>query len=78
MIHTKDRSRESDSDCSLTTEWLTTFEAADYLKVSVGTLRNMTSNGRVPYFKLDRRNRYRLCDLRGLLLSQKRGGFRGI
>lgn len=78
MIDSKDRNREDESNCSLKTEWLTTIEAAAYLKVSVGTLRNMTCNGRVPYFKLDRRNRYRLCDLRGLLLSQRRGGFRGI
>lgn len=78
MIDLKEGNHKSDSECSLTTEWLTTIEAAAYLKVSVGTLRNMTSNGRIPYFKLDRRNRYRLCDLRGLLLSQRRGGFRGI
>jgi len=58
-------------------EWLTTDEAADYLGLSVGALRNMTSNGHVPYHKLGRRNRYRLTDLRELLLSHKRGGFRG-
>ena len=65
--------------CSLKIEmeWLTTDEAAAYLKVSVGSLRNMTSNGRVIYYKLEGRNRYRLSDLRDLLLSQKRGGLYG-
>jgi len=58
-------------------EWLDSTEAAAYLSLSVGSLRNMTSNGHVPYYKLQGRNRYRLEDLRNLLLSQKRGGFRG-
>lgn len=55
-------------------EWMTTEEAAEYLRVSVGALRNMTSNGQVPFHKLGDRNRYRFDELRDLLLSQKRGG----
>lgn len=31
--------------------WLTPQEAADYLGIAVGTLRNWTSNGVVPYAK---------------------------
>ncbi len=59
---------------SLTTEdLLTTEEAASFLKISVGTLRNLTSNGHIPYYKLGRRNRYILDDLRKLILSNKRG-----
>lgn len=58
---------------SLKTEWLDTREAAAYLRVSVGALRNMTSNGRVPFYKLQNRNRYRLSELRDLLLSNRRG-----
>lgn len=58
-------------------EWLTTKEAATYLKISVETLWNLSSNGQVPYHKFGRRNRYALADLRRLLLSQKRGGFYG-
>jgi excisionase family DNA binding protein len=54
-------------------EWLDSAEAATYLSLSVGSLRNMTSNGNIPHYKLGRRNRYRLEDLRNLLLSQKRG-----
>lgn len=59
---------------SLTTkEWLTSEEAADYLSISVGTLRNLTSNGKIPYYKFGKLNRYLQTDLRRLLLSQKRG-----
>jgi excisionase family DNA binding protein len=64
----------ADSNSSLATEWLTTKQAADYLGVPVGTLRNMTSNGKVPYYKFGRLNRYRLSELRRLLLTRKRGG----
>ena len=58
-------------------EWLTTEQAAYYLQVSVPTLRNDSSNGKVPYYKYGKRNRYRLSELRQLLLSNKRGGFNG-
>lgn len=65
-------------DCSLKIrEWMTTEDAATYLGVSVGSLRNMASNGQVPYHKLGRRNRYSVVELRQLLLSQKRGGCHG-
>lgn len=62
---------------SLKTEFneiLTTEEAARYLRLSTGALRNMTSNGLVPYHKLGRRNRYFTEDLRNLLLTNRRGG----
>lgn len=63
---------------SLTTEeWLDSVEAAVYLKVSLGALRNMTSNGQVPFYKMGNRNRYRIEELRQLLLSQKRGASNG-
>lgn len=59
---------------SLTTEeWMTTEEVAAYLKIPIGTLRNMTSNGRLPFYKLGRRNRYLRSDLRQLLFSNKKG-----
>lgn len=63
------------SESSLKTEylWLNTKEAAEFLRVSVKSLRNMTSNGYIPYYKLGRRNRYRKDDLEAILLSQKRG-----
>jgi excisionase family DNA binding protein len=63
------------SSLTSTQEWLTTREAADYLGLSTGSLLNMTSNGKIPHYKLGlRRNRYRVADLRELLLAQKRGG----
>lgn len=64
---------------SLTTkdEWLTTAEAAGVLKIPEGSLRNLTSNGRIPYYKLGRRNRYLKSDLLKLLLSTRKGEFNG-
>lgn len=63
---------------SLTTEeWLDSVEASVYLKVSLGALRNMTSNGQIPFYKMGKRNRYRTEELRQLLLSQKRGASNG-
>lgn len=58
---------------SVEQEWFTTEEAAEYLRISPASLRNMTSNGLVPYYKLGKRNRYLKEELKKLLLSQKRG-----
>lgn len=60
-----------------TKEWLTSEEAAAYLSIPVGTLRNLTSNGKITYYKFGRLNRYLQNDLRRLLLSQKRGASYG-
>lgn len=57
-------------------EWLTPVEVAKYLRLSLGSVRNMTSNGELPYFKLGRRVRYLKKELR-ILLFQKRGFFNG-
>ena len=54
-------------------EWLTTKEAADYLRISSKCLFNLASNGKVPYFKFGRRNRFLLSNLKDLLLAQPRG-----
>jgi len=53
-------------------EWLSTKEAAAYLKVSPRTVLNMCSNGTLTYYKLGRRNRYLQDDLRVLLI--RKGG----
>lgn len=58
-------------------EWLTSKEAAQYLRVSVGSLRNMVSNGQIPHFKLFGRNRFHRKDLRQLL-KKSRGESHGI
>ncbi|MGE0525673.1 MAG: helix-turn-helix domain-containing protein [Bdellovibrionales bacterium] len=54
---------------------MTTEEAAHHLRISPATLRNLTSNGEIPYYKFGRRNRYLRCDLNQLLSANKRGGF---
>ncbi|MBF0313359.1 MAG: helix-turn-helix domain-containing protein [Oligoflexia bacterium] len=54
-------------------EWITTDEAAKYLGISKRCLLNNTSQGKIPFYKFGRRNRYRLDELRQLLLSQRRG-----
>lgn len=54
--------------------WMTTEEAASYLRISPATLRNVTSNGKIPVYKLGRRNRYLKSDLDDLLRATKRGG----
>ena len=58
-------------------KWLNSFEAAEYLRISVGALRNMTCNGRLPFYKLGRSNRYLLSDLRNTLMSERRGRIYG-
>lgn len=60
---------------SLKIEWLDSEKAASYLCISVQTLRNLTSNGQIPYYKFGRRNRYRRDELDLLLLQNKRGQY---
>ncbi|KHD87421.1 MAG: hypothetical protein OM95_14655 [Bdellovibrio sp. ArHS] len=65
-------------DCSLKIEeWMTTEEAAAYLKIPKKSLLNLSSNGKVPYYKFQRRNRYLKSDLLKLLTSSRQGGFNG-
>ena len=58
---------------SLKNEWMDSNEAAEFLRISVETLWNLTSNGLVPFYKLGRRNRYKRKDLENLLNQNKRG-----
>lgn len=53
--------------------FLTTKEAAVFLSVSEKQLRNLTSSGKVRYFKFGRLNRYKLADLISLIESHPRG-----
>lgn len=59
--------------CSLKIEWLNSNEAAEFLRLSVKALRNLTSNGKLPFYKLGRRNRYRRDELEAILLNERRG-----
>ena len=60
-------------DCSLKSDWMTTEQVAEYLCLSPGNVRNMTSNGQLPHYKLGRRNRYLRSEIQGLLLRNRRG-----
>ena len=76
MESCNESAREVLEECSLKIEyreWLTSAQASDYLGISTGFLMNLTSTGRVPYYKLGRSNRYLRSELRELLLSQPRG-----
>lgn len=59
-------------------EWLTSKEAANYLRISEAYLRNLASNGAIPFYKFGRNNRYNRAELKKLLLESKRGGFYGL
>lgn len=65
------------SSLKIEEEWVDSKTAARYLKISDRTLYNLTSNGKIVYYKFGRRNRYRLSELKKLLLAQRRGGFYG-
>ena len=54
-------------------EWLTSDEAAAFLKISTATLRNLTSSGKIPFYKFGRRNRYSKKELKSMLLSNRKG-----
>ena len=56
-------------------EWLDLEHAAAYLCIAEGTLRNLTSNGKVTHYKFGRRVLYRKEDLRNL--PKRQGGFDG-
>ena len=58
--------QESSTEC----RWLSSKEAARYLGISEGTLRNLTSNGHIQYYKFRRLNRYKTSDL-DLLIKKK-------
>ena len=56
--------------------WLTTDEAAQYLRVSPGALRVMVYRGLIKPYKLGRRSRFRREELDKLLESSVKKGIR--
>jgi excisionase family DNA binding protein len=54
-------------------EWLNSQEAARFLSVSNGQLRNLTSNGRIPFYKFGRSNRFKRSELEKVLEKEPRG-----
>jgi excisionase family DNA binding protein len=53
--------------------WMTTKEAAIYLRVSVNNLNVMICRGVVKPYKLNNRNRFRRDDLDNLIKSSLKG-----
>jgi excisionase family DNA binding protein len=50
---------------------MTAKEAAEYLKLSEGTVRNMAAAGDIPRIKIGTALRFRLSDLNGWVESRK-------
>lgn len=53
--------------------WMTTAEAARYLKIEIGSFYNLLSQGKIPYYKLQTQNRFLRSELDSLILSHPRG-----
>ncbi len=58
-------------DCDKDPIWLTTDEASNYLRVSPEVLRNLVSQGKIPYYKLGRSNRYLKSELELIIFSNR-------
>ena len=53
-------------------KWLTAQEAASYLRLpSVGMIRYLVCERRIPFYKLGRSLRFKVCDLDAILESSK-------
>jgi len=52
-------------------EWLSTRQAAKFLSISPNALRILVHRGRIKAFKFGNRLRFRLADLRYLLLQKE-------
>ena len=62
----------ANSENNIRDKWLSTKEAAEYLRISPGSVLNMISNGTIkPSGKLGRLNRFLESDLKKLLLVNK-------
>jgi excisionase family DNA binding protein len=54
-------------------KWITTKEAAEYLRLSVGQIRNMVWRGQLSSYKLNNRLRFLRSDLDKILISSNNG-----
>lgn len=66
--------KQSIFDNEIRQEWLTVAEAADYLRIPKKALYNMCSSGNIKYYKLGKRSRFHIEDLRLLVRMNPRGG----
>lgn len=72
----------SESDCnhsqsSLEAEFVNAEQISAFLKINTQTVRNLTSNGKLPYYKFGKRVLYRIDEIRELILKNKRGNQSG-
>lgn len=63
-------------------EWLSAFEAARYLRIlsrdgspCVARIRNLVSQGRIPFYKPYGRLLFKRTELKRLIESSRKGGF---
>ena len=56
-------------------KWLSTKEAAEYLRVSIGSMKNLVYRGVIRPRKLGRLNRFKRVDLDRLLEASFQGGY---
>jgi len=71
IIHPAQSSLKSEKNEKET--WMSSEEAATHLSISQKSLFNLTSSGRLPYYKFGRSNKYLRSELDALLLSQPKG-----
>jgi len=55
------------------TDFMSSNEAAEFLRVSEHRLRNLVSQGIIPYYKLGASNRYRRSELERILTNNRKG-----
>lgn len=63
--------RQKSADLDVQREWLTTPQAAHYLSISPQALRTAVYRGQIKSYKLGRRLRFRLGELRQLILESR-------
>ncbi|MGH9130092.1 MAG: helix-turn-helix domain-containing protein [Acidimicrobiales bacterium] len=63
---------------SLPTRLLSTDQAAQYLNVSVRTVKNLMSDGRIAYVKIGRATRIPVEDLEGYITRNRRKQHHGL
>lgn len=68
------RLASTEAEIEVGESYLTTAEAAEFLRVSEAHLRNLTSARKIRYFKMGRSNRYKHSDLLKLI-KPAAGGF---
>lgn len=56
--------------------WMSSKEAASYLRIPVGSLRNQVSRGTLPYYKFRRSLRFKRTELDRFIEGTRRGGWR--